>query len=155
MNDWGCYPLPVLSVLQPSPASVQQQQPLSDRGWAWSRASGGQPPLSWPLIGQLWPDPGLWLAQWGPWSLMLGRLGRLVPLTHIVKARLSRLSLSSEPGPARTGETELSSWLRPDSPVQPVTAHPTHISKLELAKVPKIFKNKDVTWIKSRVRGWR
>ena len=40
---------------------------------------------------------------------MLGRLGRLVPLTHIVKARLSRLSLSSEPGPARTGETELSS----------------------------------------------
>lgn len=42
-----------LSVLQPSPASVQQQQPLSDRGWAWcpglSLVSSDQIPASdWP-----------------------------------------------------------------------------------------------------------
>ena len=113
-----------LSVLQPSPASVQQQQPLSDRGWAWSRASGGQPPLSWPLIGQLWPDPGLWLAQGGPWSLMLARLGRLVPLTHIVKARQPEPEQWARPGPAwRDWEQLTTAWLTSPACHSPAHTH--------------------------------
>lgn len=142
-----------LSVLQPSPASVQQQQPLSDRGWAWSPASAGRTASPLTLASD-WSALTRSRPLIGPGGAMVtdaGQAGQpLVPLTHIVKARLARPGRGWERllGWARSA----SSWLhRPDSLVQPVTAQPTHISKLELAKIPKILKNKDMSWIKSEV----
>ena len=131
---------PCLScVLQPSlrvSSSSSLSQTEASQWWTASPV----PASHWSALTRSRP-----LIGWGgPWSLMLGRLGRLVPLTHIVKARPCGLSL------ARPGETQLrvSSWLRPDSPVslsQCVTAQPTHISKLESAKIPKILQTKDLS----------
>ena len=47
------------------------------------------------------------------------------------------------PGPGRARDSEQLTLT--DSLVQPVTAQPTHISKLESAKIPKILQTTDLS----------